>query len=115
MEGPDNEDMWQLVGDREWELADKYGYSRGTHYKAATLQSKVAGRKAATITPITMFTTFESRRKGGLAKAVLTQEQATEIRAKYIPRKYTCAMLCKEYGVNRGTINGVIYGSSYIN
>jgi len=35
MEGPDNEDMWQIVGDREWELADEYGYDRGTHYKVA--------------------------------------------------------------------------------
>ena len=32
MEGPDTEDMWQIVGDREWELADQNGYPRGVHY-----------------------------------------------------------------------------------
>ena len=33
MEGPDTEDMWQVVGDREWYYADLNGYTRGTHYK----------------------------------------------------------------------------------
>ena len=33
MEGPDTEEMWQIVGDREWELADQNGYPRGDHYK----------------------------------------------------------------------------------
>ena len=33
MEGPDTEEFWQVVGDREWELADQYnGYKRGEHY-----------------------------------------------------------------------------------
>ena len=32
MEGPDTEEMWQIVGDREWELADLNGYDRGDHY-----------------------------------------------------------------------------------
>ena len=35
MEGPNEPEFWQLVGDREWELADLYGYPRGTHYKFA--------------------------------------------------------------------------------
>lgn len=35
MEGPDTPDFWQIVGDREWELADLYGYPRGTHYRVA--------------------------------------------------------------------------------
>ena len=35
MEGPNTPEMWQVVGDREWELADQYGYSRGTHYRMA--------------------------------------------------------------------------------
>ena len=30
-----NIEAWQRVGDREWELADEYGYPRGTHYRAA--------------------------------------------------------------------------------
>ena len=32
MEGPDIPEFWQIVGDREWELADLNGYRRGTHY-----------------------------------------------------------------------------------
>jgi len=35
MEGPDTPEFWQIVGDREWELADLYGYPRGTHYRVA--------------------------------------------------------------------------------
>jgi hypothetical protein len=32
MEGPDTPEMWKIVGDREWELADANGYKRGRHY-----------------------------------------------------------------------------------
>ena len=35
MEGPNTPEYWQVVGDREWQLADEYGYPRGTHYKVA--------------------------------------------------------------------------------
>ena len=35
MEGPNTPEMWQIVGDREWELADLNGYRRGTHYRVA--------------------------------------------------------------------------------
>ena len=35
MEGPNETEFWQIVGDREWELADLNGYARGTHYRAA--------------------------------------------------------------------------------
>jgi len=32
IEGPNNEETWKIVGDREWELADEKGYERGGHY-----------------------------------------------------------------------------------
>lgn len=35
MEGPNTPEFWQVVGDREWELADLYGYPRGEHYRTA--------------------------------------------------------------------------------
>ena len=35
MEGPDEPEFWQVVGDREWELADLNGYPRGVHYRIA--------------------------------------------------------------------------------
>tara|TARA_R110000868_G_scaffold223992_1_gene475845 strand:- start:324 stop:788 length:465 start_codon:yes stop_codon:yes gene_type:complete len=46
LEGPDTEDMWQVVGDREWELADHYGYNRGKHYKVIRLQGLKGAAKA---------------------------------------------------------------------
>tara|TARA_R110000772_G_scaffold105022_1_gene206602 strand:+ start:15 stop:464 length:450 start_codon:yes stop_codon:yes gene_type:complete len=39
MEGPDDEDMWQLVGDREWYYADLNGYDRGTHYRVMRVKA----------------------------------------------------------------------------
>ena len=35
MEGPNEPEFWQIVGDREWELADQNGYPRGEHYRSA--------------------------------------------------------------------------------
>jgi hypothetical protein len=32
LEGPNEPEFWQVVGDREWELADTRGYIRGAHY-----------------------------------------------------------------------------------
>ena len=44
MEGPDTEEFWQVVGDREWELADQYNYRRGEHYRTARLKLQERGR-----------------------------------------------------------------------
>ena len=44
---------------------------------------------------------------------ILTQEQAEEIRAKYVPRKYTMKMLGEEYGVHLRTIDNIIRGLTY--
>jgi len=35
MEGPNEPEFWQMVGDREWELANLNGYPKGVHYKFA--------------------------------------------------------------------------------
>ena len=43
MEGPDTPEMWQIVGDREWELADLNGYDRGTHYRVMCENGRVGG------------------------------------------------------------------------
>ena len=55
------------------------------------------------------------RKSGGQKKGcnndhlrVLTDEQEAEIRAKYIPRKYSTYKLAKEYGVAHGTIHYII-------
>ena len=41
-------------------------------------------------------------------RALLTESQVLEIRAKYVPRKYTIQMLCKEYGILYGTVQSII-------
>jgi len=57
MEGPNEPEFWQIVGDREWELADQNGYPRGTHYRVArekrpvwntvpTKEAQIAGGRA---------------------------------------------------------------------
>ena len=43
IEGPDNEDTWQIVGDREWELADLNGYERREHYFAMRIKGRKGG------------------------------------------------------------------------
>jgi predicted GIY-YIG superfamily endonuclease len=51
------------------------------------------------------------RKKTELRK--LTQEEADEIRSKYIPFKYTCKQLGEEYGVHGRTIDNIIKGRTY--
>lgn len=118
MEGPDTEEYWQVVGDREWYYADLNGYPRGTHYRVATLQSIVAGRKAATITPVSMFSTTESRSKGGKQsmkdKRIITFDIAEEIRKEYVPQKVTYKMLGEKYGCSWNTVRHIVKGWSYL-
>jgi hypothetical protein len=42
---PDEPEYWQIVGDREWELAEKNGYSKGQHYRHAREQRILGVRK----------------------------------------------------------------------
>lgn len=46
-------------------------------------------------------------------RAKLTDAQAQEIRARYVPRKVTLQMLADEYGVNNATIHRIISGDGY--
>jgi len=41
---PDEPEYWQIVGDREWELAEMNGYSKGQHYRIAREQRILAGK-----------------------------------------------------------------------
>lgn len=118
IEGEDNEDTWQIVGDREWYYADLNGYDRGTHYKVIRtrgLNGYLNESKRSKGFPI------ESCIKGGLtnkgkpntASRSLTQKQAKEIRSKYIPRKYDQKTLAQEYGVHVNTIKRIIKGTFY--
>ena len=107
MEGTDTEEFWQVVGDREWELADINGYDRGTHYRTARLQRLEMNRRGAA--------------SGGRAgKGVpnrhlrsLTIEQVDEIKSKYVRRIYGLVKLSKEYNVSGATISNIINNKYY--
>ena len=57
---------------------------------------------------------FDFCSKGAKSGRKLTFEQAEEIRAKYVPIKYTTKMLAEEYGVLNTTIRKIIYRESYV-
>lgn len=51
----------------------------------------------------------ENKAKGfDLPQAKLSIDQAREIRAKWVPRKYTMKQLATEYGVSKGSIQKII-------
>ena len=93
MQGSDTEDMWQIVGDREWELADLYGYQRGPHYKDTAFKGRIGGRVSCHIV---------NRNKRTVAWDIVL-----EIRSKYKPRKYTRSMLCKEYNLTDNVVKSI--------
>lgn len=70
MEGPDTPEFWQIVGDREWELADLNGYSRGEHYRSAREKRMKGSYAAGEVHRISGHTatmgTYEGRSKGGI-------------------------------------------------
>jgi hypothetical protein len=115
MEGPDNEEMWQLVGDREWELAEQNGYPKGMHYKSIRIvqsranttdakrkiSEKMTGLKRGE-------TSKEHKQKLSDSLKTLTHQQVEEILFKYVPRKYSTLKLAKEYSVSQPTIWRVI-------
>ena len=102
LELPDTPATWQIVGDLEFEYADEFGYERGKHYKAMRQHNRLtqAGRIA-----------------GGLVSSTwlkkLTDNQAKEIRDKYIPRKYTMQKLATEYNVSYKVIHQIVNNITY--
>ncbi len=52
-------------------------------------------------------------KRNSLAQRQLTFEQAQEIRAKYIPFKYTHGMLAKEYNASIGVVKAICQGRTY--
>ena len=110
MEGPDTPEFWQIVGDREWELAEQNGYPKGEHYRSAREKRILAGRIGGMVRPAHLNATFESRSKGGRNSKAnkLTVEQELEVVNKYIPRLYSQYKLAEEYGVVQSCINAIL-------
>ena len=105
-----------VASTREQELQKEYGYEvdKQPYYKVirmATLESTRKG--AASLQASDKF--IEVCSKGGKGNRTLTYEQAEEIRAKYIPRKYTAKMLAEEYNMSFRAIQKIIYYTSYKN
>lgn len=102
----------QKAGDRELELQKQYGYpvdkSHYMHSAGLHVYSKGVSK------PNHPGPTAQARSNSGKAGRNLTYEQAQEIRAKYIPRKYTADMLAEEYGVLKTTIRKIVYNQYYL-
>jgi len=112
MEGPDIEEFWQVVGDREWELADEKGYQRGKHYRLMrlnvlkSLENNEGRRKAGAIAGPT---------NGGIAgrsQRHVTFKQAEEIRSKWNGKNRK--ELAAEYGCGVGIITGITSNRTYL-
>ncbi len=112
-------DGW-LAGDREIELQKEYGYKVDTCHYMISLQN----RPKWTDETRHIFTSEERSMAGKLGGAVtganngkvnrvLTEQDAEDIRNKFIPRKYSANKLAKEYSVSRATIQRIIYNKTY--
>ena len=113
MEGPNTPEMWQVVGDREWELADQYGYPRGTHYRISREKRRLGGFIGGKVASWSTKCSVEGGKVNSTWIRKMTFEQAEEIRAKYIPFKYTHRKLAKEYGVTITAIRQIISNLTY--
>jgi len=98
IEGPDNEEMWQIVGDREWELADERGYPRGTHY-LVMMHSTLAAQ-----TPEARSKMSEAH-KGKPKSAETRAKQSATQKGRTIPAE-TCAKMSEAHKGKEGYWKG---------
>ena len=100
---------------RELELQAEYGLPIDAipYFKIVNISTPISTRKGG-LGLVNSDKFFNVCSRGGKAGRKLTFEQAEEIRAKYVPRKYTAKMLAEEYGVRFVTIRKIIYKESYI-
>ena len=122
MEGPNTPEFWQVVGDREWELADQYGYTRGIHYRIAresrfkwTDETRYVltpedGRRGGSISGL-IKPGKETKLKIGLGNSKL-REHSDIIRERFkqweLSKHKFELLIAKEYSVSRSTINRIL-------
>ena len=111
-----------LAGDRELELQREHGYSVDTCHYMISLQNRLKATEAGN-TPDKKAS--KSRKllgntNGAGAKGrtndwlrKLSFEDAQEIRAKYIPRKYGYQKIADEYNVSTSLIFAIIANQTY--
>ena len=114
MEGPDTEEYWQVVGDREWYYADLNGYKRGQHYRVAVLARIAAGLlqgsknvESGHIHRLSSYRTLESYKAPRPTVRKLTQEQATAM----FNDIGSYRVLAAKYNVSTGIVGSVKKGT----
>ena len=116
IEGPDTPEMWQIVGDREWELADQNDYTRGTHYKVMAKKSS----KPRTIKQLQQihkdFATHDGTngRVGAPKLYKLTKEIADIIRLEYANENTSHRKLALKYDINKHSIGRILRNIGYL-
>jgi hypothetical protein len=122
---PNNEDTWQFIGDREWELADQNGYPRGVHYKTTVLRGMRAANTNMRSGQFLEYCAAGGRaNKGGKnpslgivnkAKRVLTYEDAQKIRELYKNKVYGLSkQIMEEYDIGKAVFYGIVNNKYYL-
>ena len=106
IEGPDIEEFWQVVGDREWELADLYGYDRGDHYRVIRKKPKKEAQVRAGSTKKPWLSISNKQ------KRTLTKEQVLEVKALLKTGMYQ-HIIAEKIGCTRHTIMNIKSGKYY--
>ena len=124
-EYPNTVEYWQILGDREWELAELNGYPKGTHYRVARekriVGSKIGGRKnveSGQLKSVCYIGGKAHVESGHIfhlnkLKRKLTFEDAQKIRDLYSTKKYKQRELAKMYAVSIATISVIILNERY--
>tara|TARA_R110000772_G_C12944626_1_gene401373 strand:- start:38 stop:517 length:480 start_codon:yes stop_codon:yes gene_type:complete len=117
IEGPDIEETWQVVGDREWELADLNGYPRGAHY----VEMCRKGIKDRTLKQILHNSLVFGRshqgnngRIGAPKLYKLTKEIADQIRIEYRDTKTSHRKLASKYNISKQSIGRILRNEGYL-
>tara|TARA_R110001632_G_C11101777_1_gene391197 strand:+ start:50 stop:541 length:492 start_codon:yes stop_codon:yes gene_type:complete len=118
IEGPDTEDMWQVIGDREWELADHYGYNKGLHYKDIRIKSALVRHSNIDYTSITPYDRHNEACQEGWVTAkkklrTLSNQQVLEIRRLYSDGGISQYKLADRFNTSRSNIQKIINRCSY--
>jgi hypothetical protein len=118
IQGPDTEEMWQVVGDREFALADQYKYLRGRHYKDIRLTSAKMSHSNIDYTSITPYDRRNEACQEGWVTAkqklrTLTNEQVICIREEYSNGGISQYKLAEKFNTSRSSIQKIVERRSY--
>ena len=120
-EYPNTAEYWQIVGDREWALAELNGYPKGVHYRAAMEARSIGGKLGGSISGKIAVESGQLKsissiggKIGGKVGRKFTYETAQTIRELYSTKKYTHITLAQMYGVSRPAISMIINKKRYL-